>query len=349
MNANPNRPYLTSRETAALVQDTRDAFSRFVGGEPGGVVFGLNTTSLTWHFARAFERTLRPGDAIICTQLDHEANVSPWLATAERVGAKVRFVNLDPATYELDLDSLENAVDERTRLIAFTRVSNLLGTVVSPAPFVAAAKAVGAITYSDGVAAAAHVPLQQQEWGIDVQVCSPYKFFGPHMGVLSARPEILDLLKPDRVRPAPSSGPRGWETGMPSFESVAGLGAALRYMAAVGFDTIGSIESRLCERALQAIAAIPGVTLHGLHTSERREPTFAITVAGARPRDVAAALAAHGVFVSAGNNYALETLKALNLPAEEGVVRIGFVHYHTDEDVDRTFDALATVAAAASR
>lgn len=345
-NANPNRPYPTSLETAAMVDDTRERFASFVGGDPDGIVFGPNMTSLTWHFSRAFERELRAGDGIVCTQLDHDANVSPWLAIAERTGASVSFVTLDRETYELDPASLERVVDARTRVIAFTRTSNLVGTVVSPAPFVEAARAVGAITYSDGVAAAAHAPLRQLEWGIDVQVCSPYKFFGPHMGVLSMRPELVDRLTPDKVRPAPSSGPRRWETGMVSFESVAGLGAALRYVDAIGFDAIERYEQSLTARALAALAEIPGVVLHGKEGVEGREATFALSVEGVNPREVSRRMAADGVFVSAGTNYAIEPLRALGLSDTDGVVRMGFVHYHTPEDVDRTVAALARVAQA---
>ncbi|HST38437.1 MAG TPA: cysteine desulfurase-like protein [Conexibacter sp.] len=344
-NANPNRPYPTSVETATLVDETRAGFARFVGGDAEGIVFGPNMTSLTWHFSRAFERELRVGDNIVCTQLDHDANVAPWLAVAQRTGAEVRFVTLDPDTCDLDTSSLERVVDDRTRLIAFTRTSNLVGTVVTPAPLVEAARAVGALTYSDGVAAAAHAPLRHGEWGIDVQVCSPYKFFGPHMGVLSARPELLERLTPDKVRPAPSSGPRRWETGMVAFESVAGLSAALRYVAVVGFETIEQYEQALTQRTLDALAAVPGVTLHGKPTVEGREATFALSVDGVAPREVSARMAADGVFVSAGTNYAIEPLRALGLSDTDGVVRMGFVHYHTPEDVDRTVEALARVAA----
>lgn len=343
-NASPSRVYTTSVEVAELVQDTRARVADFLGGDPGGIVYGLNSTSLTWHFARAFERTLEPGDVIVCTQLDHDANVAPWLAIAERTGAEVRFVTLDPSTYELDPRSLERAVDDRTKLIAFTRASNLIGTTVDPRPFVEAARATGAVTYADGVAAAAHFPLRQSEWGIDVQICSPYKFFGPHMGVLSARPELLERLTPDRIRPAPPAGPRRWETGMPSFECIAGLAAVLRYLGEVGFEEIQRVERVLRERALQAIENTPAIRLHGKRTVEGREATFAMSVGSVPPQEVSKRLSAMGVFVSSGHNNAVETVGALGVPQSEGLVRAGFVHYHSVEDVDRTFEALAAVA-----
>src|SRR5829696_4201546 len=226
-NCNPNRPHPLSVEVAQLTSEAREEFGRFAGAEAEGIVFGPSATALTWHFARTFADWVRPGDEIVCTRLDHEANVSPWLALAERRQARVRFVDLDYETWQPNLRTLEASVNDRTRLIAFTRASNLTGTIVDPGPFVEAAHAVGAITYADGVHLAAHLPLRQRELGIDVQVCSPYKFFGPHMGVLSARADLLEELEPDRVRPAPTRGPRRWEPGMPSVEAVAGLKAAL--------------------------------------------------------------------------------------------------------------------------
>lgn len=346
-NANPHRVFATSLETAGMLQDTRAAFARCAGGDPEGIVFGANTTTLTWHFARAFQQTLKPRDVIVCTQLDHDANVAPWLDIAQRTGAEVRFVRLDPTTFELDLRSLESAADKRTRLIAFTRSSNLIGTTVSPEPFVEAAKATGAITYADGVAAAAHFPLRQSYWGIDVQVCSPYKFFGPHMGVLSASPRLLDRLSPDHVRAAPLAGPRRWETGMPPLASIAGLRAAIQYIREVGFTTIRGSEQALLSHALDAIRSIRSVRLHGRDDTQGRETTFALNVEGISPHVVARRLAAEGIFVSSGHNYAVETVRALGLPLTEGVVRAGFVHYHTLEDIDRTFSALARIAESA--
>jgi cysteine desulfurase family protein (TIGR01976 family) len=342
-NANPNRPHLLSRRSSELLADVRRRFATFVDADSAGIIFGANATSLTWHFARAFERELEPGDVIVCTQLDHEANVAPWLAIAERRGAFVRFVRLDPQTLQPDLRSLDAAVDQHTRLIAFTRASNLTGTVVSPAPFVEAAQAVGAVTYADAVHATAHLPLRQGELEVDVQVCSPYKFFGPHMGVLAARPEILERLEPDRVRPAASGGPRRWEPGMPALEAVAGLGAALGYMEAIGYDAISKQERLLTERALERLAQIDSVTLHGLTHASERTPTFALSIEGISPRAAALQLSAHEILVSAGTNYALETIRALGLDEAQGVVRLGFVHYHSLEHVDRALDALASV------
>lgn len=342
-NSNPTRDFVTSLESRALVDSTRQGVGELLDADAEGVIFGPNMTSLTWHFARAFEKTLQPGDNIVCTQLDHDANVAPWLAISERRGAEVRFVRLDPASFTLRYEDLDRVVDSRTRLIAFSRTSNLIGTEIDTAPFVGAAQAVGALTFADGVAAAAHTSIAQTRLGIDVSVCSAYKFFGPHIGVLSASPAVLERFEPDKVRPAPAAGPRRWELGMPTLESIAGLSAAADYMLEIGYERIRAHERTLTGRTLEALADLDHITLHGIDTVDGREPIFAVTVAGWTPRAVARELAKHGVFVSSGNNYAIECLRALGISEVEGVVRFGFVYYHDDEDVDRLTAALAAL------
>lgn len=342
-NSNPTRDFVTSLESRALVDSTRQGVGELLDADAEGVIFGPNMTSLTWHFARAFEKTLQPGDNIVCTQLDHDANVAPWLAISERRGAEVRFVRLDPASFTLRYEDLDRVVDSRTRLIAFSRTSNLIGTEIDTAPFVGAAQAVGALTFADGVAAAAHTSIAQTRLGIDVSVCSAYKFFGPHIGVLSASPAVLERFEPDKVRPAPAAGPRRWELGMPTLESIAGLSAAAEYMLEIGYERIRAHERTLTGRTLEALADLDHITLHGIDTVDGREPIFAVTVAGWTPRAVARELAKRGVFVSSGNNYAIECLRALGISEGEGVVRFGFVYYHDDEDVDRLTAALAAL------
>lgn len=342
-NSNPTRDFVTSIESRALVDSTRRGVGELLDADAEGVIFGPNMTSLTWHFARAFEKTLQPGDNIVCTQLDHDANVAPWLAIGERAGAEVRFVRLDPESFTLRYADLDRVVDSRTRLIAFSRTSNLIGTEIDTSPFVQAAQAVGALTFADGVAAAAHTSIAQTRLGIDVSVCSAYKFFGPHIGVLSASPAVLERFEPDRVRPAPAVGPRRWELGMPTLESIAGLSAAAEYMLEVGYQRIRAHERTLTGRTLESLADLDHITLHGIDKVDGREPIFAVTVAGWTPRAVARELAKHGVFVSSGNNYAIECLRALGISEAEGVVRFGFVYYHDDEDVDRLTAALAAL------
>lgn len=340
-NANPSRCFRTSAESAELIDSVRARCADLLGGLPEGVVFGASATVLVRHFARAFAETLSPGDNIVCTQLDHDANVAPWLDAARRSGAEVRLVPLDPASGQLEDQALSRLVDVRTRLIAFTRTSNLLGTAVPERPFVEAARSVDALTFADGVAAAAHRPLDQGPLDIDVSVCSAYKFFGPHIAVLTARPEVLDRLVPDKVRPAPERGPRRWEPGMLATEAIAGLGAAVDYLTETGYRAIASRERALTERTLAGLRELRRIRLHGVNAVDGREPTFAVTVAGMLPSDVASQLSRQGVFVSSGNNYAVECVRALGLPEHDGVIRFGFVHYHSAEDVDRVLQALA--------
>lgn len=337
-NANAHGVFARSQATDALCAHVRRQAAGFLGSSPDGIVFGANMTSLTYHFADALRGELGPGDRIVCTRLDHDANVAPWLRVAERTGAVVDWVELEVGDGTLDLSSLR--VDAATRLLAFPAASNALGTVVDPAPFVEAARSVGAITYMDAVHAAPHVPIAQHATGVDVVVCSPYKFFGPHAGILSADPELLARLSPAKVRPAPDDGPERWQTGTAAFEVIAGVGAALEHLAGIGMRAIGDHERGLSRRFLDGLDGLPAVRLHGPPTPADRTPTFAATVDSLAPDAVAAALAADGISVWAGHYYAIEPLRALGLLDTGGAVRIGFVHYHGDDDVDRVLAAL---------
>jgi selenocysteine lyase/cysteine desulfurase len=237
---------------------------------------------------------------------------------------------------------LDEVVTPRTRLVAFPGASNALGTVVDPAPFVAAARRVGAVTYLDAVHAAPHVPLDRRGWGVDVLACSAYKFFGPHLGLLSADPALLARLVPDRVRPAPDAGPDRWQTGTAQFEQIAGTGAALSHVAEVGgMEAIAAYEATLSQRFLDGLAGLEQVTLHGLPQAQGRTPTFALTVRGRDPEDLAARLAERGIYAWSGDYYAVEAMRALGLAGQGGALRIGFAHYHRPADVDRVLDALA--------
>ena len=342
--ANQHGVFGASQRVDELCSEARDAVAAFTGGDPAGVVFGPNMTTLTFHLARAVGRELRAGDEVVCTRLDHDANVTPWVSAAEAAGATVRWVDVDPGTGTLDTDSLAGLVGDRTRLIAFPRASNALGTVVDPAPFVSAARAVGAWTFMDAVHAAPHVPLDRRSEGVDVVACSPYKFFGPHAGVLSADPEVLAALSPDKVRPAPDTGPERWQTGTASFEAIAGTTAAIRYLEQVGMDAVGAHERELTRRFLEGTGGLEHITLHGPSGVDDRTPTFAITVDGRTPDAVARHLADRGIHVWHGHYYAVEPMRALDLLERGGAVRIGFVHYHGPDDVDRVLAALDEVA-----
>jgi len=346
-NANSHGPFPASQRTDALCAEVRRRAGRFLGSDPEGIVFGPNMTTLTIHFSRALDARVSAGDNLVCTRLDHDANVSPWLALAARTGAEVRLVPLrdDGA---LEAAALDELVDERTRLVAFPAASNALGTVVDPTPFVAAARRVGALAFCDAVHAAPHVPLDRAGNGIDVLVCSPYKFFGPHAGLLAADPALLAELAPDKVRPAPDHGPERWQTGTANFEAIAGIGAALAYLEEVGMDAIGAHERTLSTRFLDGLARLDHVHLHGPPTVTGRTPTFAVTLDGRAPDEVSAALAAQGIATWPGHYYALEPLGALGLLDRGGAVRIGFVHYHGPDDVDRVLEALDELAPGAA-
>ena len=340
-NANSHGQFDASRRTDALVDDVRRKAAAFTGGDPDGIVFGPNMTTLTWHLSHALDRRVGPSDEIVCTRLDHDANVAPWLALAARTGATIRWVELGDGGR---LRTSDIPVTDRTRLVAFPAASNALGTVVDPAPFVAAARSVGALTFCDAVHAAPHVALDRRGWGIDVLACSPYKFFGPHSGLLSADPSLLASLTPDKVRPSPEQGPDRWQTGTAAFEDIAGIGAALDYIAGVGMDAVIAHERGLTQRFLDGIAELDHITLHGPPTADARTPTFAITAAGTPPPDVSAALAERGILSWSGHYYAIEPMAVLGLLDHGGAVRIGFVHYHSTDDVDRVLEGLAALA-----
>jgi cysteine desulfurase family protein (TIGR01976 family) len=343
-SANQHGAFPISVRTDAMVDRVREQLGGFLGTEPDGVVFGPNMTTLTFHLSRALERWLTADDEVVCTRLDHDANVAPWLRLAERVGATVRWVPLDAGTGRLDTPALDEVVTERTRLVAFPAASNAFGTVVDPGPFVAAARRVGALAFVDAVHAAPHLAIDRRAWGVDVVACSSYKFFGPHAGILAADPSLLTRFTPDKVRPAPDQGPERWQTGTASFEAIAGIGGALTYLDEVGIEPISSHEHVLTHRFLEGIARLGHVTLHGPKGPEARTPTFAVTVEGWRPEEVAAELAVRGINVWAGHYYAIEPMRATGLLDAGGAVRIGFVHHHGIDDVDRVVEALARLA-----
>jgi cysteine desulfurase family protein (TIGR01976 family) len=340
---NAHAPFPASHRLDAMVDDVRARVGTFLDTEPGSVVFGPNMTTLTFHLAHALAGRVEPGSNIVCTRLDHDANVAPWLLLAERTGAEVRFVGVGDDT-RLDTAQLAEVVDDRTALVTFPGASNAFGTLVDPAPFVAAAGEVGALTFMDAVHLAPHHPVRRRASGIDVVACSPYKFFGPHSGLLALDPALLAELAPDKVRPSPDTGPDRWQTGTAQFELIAGIGAAVAYLDELGWDAIEAHERRLAERFLAGVADRPHLKLHGLDTPEGRTPTFALTVAGRDPEAVATHLGERGVQVFAGHYYAIEPMRALGLLGDGGAVRVGFVHYHRDADVDRVLAVLDELA-----
>ena len=339
--ANSHGAFDAAERTDALVQEARAVAGSFVGGDANGVVFGPSMTALTLSFTAAVGRTLSPGDEIVCTRIDHDGNVSPWLIAAERAGGVVRFAEPDADTLELPASAVEAALSDRTRWVAVTAASNAVGTVPDLDGIVAAAQSAGARVYVDAVHAAPHRRLDVTSLRCDALVCSAYKWFGPHGSILWARPELLEELPVDKIRPAPDSGPDRWETGTPAFENLAGLTAAARYLEETGFDSIRSYEEGLFGPMRDGLAAIDGVTVYG--AARDRVPTLTFNVAGRTSFEVARALAAEQVAVWHGNYYALELSTRLGLEPE-GAVRAGIVHYNDESDVERLLAAVARVA-----
>jgi cysteine desulfurase family protein (TIGR01976 family) len=333
--------------TDAARRAGRDLFGAANGEE---IVFGQNMTSLTFSISRALARTWRPGDRILVTSLDHDANVAPWRMAAADAGVAVDLVRFDRDNWTLDVEAVEELLTDRTRLVAFTHASNAIGSIPDVAAIVKAAHAAGALTYIDAVHYAPHGVVDVVASGTDFLVASAYKFFGPHTGVLYGRGELLDSLEAYKVRPAPEEGGGKWETGTQSFESLAGVAAAVDYLASLGeggdrraalVDGHRRVDEHLrglTERFLAGLGE--NVTLYGIPGSEGRTPTFAVNVAGFHPDDVAGRLAAAGLSVWSGHYYAIEPMKQLGLLGTGGAVRIGFVHTTTVDEVDRLLEAL---------
>jgi cysteine desulfurase family protein (TIGR01976 family) len=346
-NANLGGAFPTSAASDETMERGRAAAADFTGAEAEGIAFGANMTTLNFLLAHAVARTLRPGDEIVVTQLDHDANISPWLLLAEDHDLVVRHAPIKAGDVTLDHDALEDLIGDRTRVVAFTLASNAVGSLTDPARIAAAAHAVGALAWADGVHLAPHRRLRASEWGLDVLLCSPYKFFGPHLGIAAIRTDLARSLPADRVRPAHEDPPgHRFETGTQSHEAVAGATAAIDYLRSLGdgsldlaFERIGRHEDALARRFLDRLP--DHVELYGLRTVEGRTPTFCFNVPGRTPREVAELLGERGIYVWDGDYYALEPMRALGLAERGGAVRAGFLHYTSEEEVDRLLAALA--------
>ena len=351
--SNHGGDFAPSRQAEALTDAARSAVADLFNASPNEIVFGQNMTSLTFATSRAIARDWRPGDRIIVTTLDHDANVTPWSEAARDAGAEVISIEFDPATGLLDPDAVIDALDERTRLVAITAASNALGSVTDLAPIIAAARQVGALSFVDAVHFSAHrlsnVALLQP----DFLVASAYKFFGPHTGILYGRREHLESLAPYKVRPAPDSAPDRWETGTQSFESLVAVTAAVEHRASLGqgasrrsrlesaFAAIRTHEEGLGSRFLSGIAEMPSIRLFGpSEVGEQRVSTFAVEVEGISPQTVAAEMGRRGIYLWVGHYYAIGVMEQLGLMDSGGLVRIGFVHYSTTSEVDRVLEAL---------
>jgi cysteine desulfurase family protein (TIGR01976 family) len=340
-NANHGGLFAAARRTDELVASTRASVATLLGGDPRGIAFGPSMTDMTMRFSAAAGRALEPGDEIVCTRLDHDANVRPWLIAAERAGVTVRFADPEPETLELPAAAVERVLSDRTRWVAVTAASNAVGTVPDLPGIVAAAHAAGARVYVDAVHAAPHRRLDVEALGCDALACSAYKWFGPHVGILCARPELLEELQPDKLRPSPDMAPDRWELGTLPFESLAGVRAAADYVLSADWDAVRAHEEALLAAALDALGAMDHVTVYG--AARDRAPTLMFNVRGRRSDEVAAALAARQVAVWHGNYYAWELERHLGLEPN-GAVRAGFVHYNGEADAERLLAALSDLA-----
>jgi cysteine desulfurase family protein (TIGR01976 family) len=343
-NANLGGPFETSLESDRVLASARGDVAALLGAEPAEIIFGANMTTLTFHVSRALTRGLSPGDEILLTRVDHDGNVAPWLLAAEDRGLTVRFADIDPDSCTIDVDDFAGQLSPRTRIAAFNWASNGAGTISDAGRLCELAREAGAISYVDAVQYAPHGPADVHALGCDFLACSAYKFFGPHVGVLYGRCELLASIEPYRVRPADYPPPQNWETGTVNLEGIAGTAAAARYLTSLGWEAISAHERSLTKRIIDGLDAIPGVTQYGTRDLDRRVATVVFTVEGRSPREVTEALAADGIFVWDGNYYALELMRRLGLDDAGGAVRVGAVHYNTAQEVDAFLERLEAVA-----
>lgn len=371
-NANHGGVFPTSRASDAVVAEGRAAVADFLGASrPEEVVFGPNMTTLTFAMARSLSRGWKPGDEVVLTRLDHDANVSPWLLAAEDRGATVRWLDFDPSDCTWSVEALRALLSERTRLVAIGWASNSVGTVNDVAGAAAAAHEAGALVYVDAVHYAPHGPIDVAAAGIDFLACSAYKFFGPHLGILWGRHDLLERTFAYKVRPAGDAPPDRWETGTQSFEAVAGALGALEYLGWVGerfgeqfraplagtyagrrlvlkaaMSAIHAYEETLARALVEALAVVPGLEIRGVTDPIRfgaRVPTFSFTLDGHHPREIAGELGRRGFRVWDGNYYAVGVTERLGLEASGGMVRVGAVHYNTPDEVRRLGAALREI------
>jgi cysteine desulfurase family protein (TIGR01976 family) len=371
-NANVGGAFLTSSRTDEVVRNGRRAMADLLNApSPDEIVFGPNMTTLTFHLARSIAETIRPGDEIVVTNLDHDANVTPW-TDLQAAGAEIKTVDFHTEDCTLDMTSLQRALSNRTRLVAVTHASNAVGTIPDVAAVVEMAHAVGAWVYVDAVQYVPHGPVDVQRLGCDFLACSAYKFFGPHMGVVWGKAEHLERLTPHKVRPAKNVSPNRWETGTANHEGIAGTAAAVDYLAGIGerygapyleeyraqgyigrrltlktaMRAVKEYEKPLVAHLLDGLQSFEDIHIYGLTDRGRlneRVPTVAFTWPRLSPRATAEHLAKHGICCWSGNYYALRLMERLGLESDGGAVRIGLIHIDTFEEIDRLIAALTEV------
>lgn len=367
-NANLGAYFASSKDAEMLVQSARDAMANFLNAPSSDeIIFGQNMTTITLHLSRSIGRLLRPGDEIVVSRMDHDANVWPWVLLARDLELEIRWLPFNKESFEFDDDVLDDVITARTRLVCVGSASNLTGTLNDVKSICSKARAVGAMTFIDGVQSAPHIPTDVQDIGCDFFVCSSYKFFGPHQGILWGRRDVLEQLEPYKVRPAAAELPWCFETGTQSHEGAAGIAATVDYFALIGqtmaqeqldrwtqftgarqqihaaMDQLFEYEKTLTGRLIEGLLDINGITVQGISAADamdRRVPTVAFTHATAAPADIAAALAKKNIFVWSGHNFALEVAKTLGIDATGGAVRVGPVHYNSIAEIDEFLAAL---------
>ncbi len=375
-NANHGGVFRTSRDSDATIAEARQAVADFLhAARPEEIIFGQNMTSLTLHISRSIARLLKAGDEIVVTRLDHDANIAPWLLIAEDRGCEVRWVDIHPEDCTLDMEQMEQTIGPRTKLVAVGYASNAVGTINDVKRVIELAHNVGALCYIDAVQYAPHKPIDVQELDCDFLACSAYKFFGPHIGILYGKYDLLERLTAYKVRPSGNLPPDKFETGTLSFESISGTLGALAYLAWLGttfggeyaqqyqdryhgnalalkqsMAVIADYELELNKALCSGLIAIPGLHLYGISDLARmsqRVPTFSFTLAGHSPQAVAEALDKANIYVWNGNFYALSVVDRLGLEEHGGLVRVGAVHYNTIEEIERLVTALLAIKSTA--
>lgn len=336
-NANSHGAFAAAQDCDALVERVQATMGRLLHADPYGFFIGPSTTANVFSLTRAIARDLRPGDEIICTRLDHDSNVSPWLLIGEDTGATVHLAPFDTATGRLPVESIAGLLNERTRWVAVTGASNAIGTMPDITAIAAAAHDAGAKVVVDGVHLTPHAPVDLAAIGCDVYSTSAYKWYGPHAGITWVEPELLDRLHAYKVRPAPTTGAGRFMLGTPAYENLAAIEAAAEFLLGVGMDRIREYERGLFARLLDGLMADERVTIYGPKELDDRAPTVAFNVAGHTANDVATAMAAERVAVWDGNYYALEAMQSFGVDA---AVRAGIAVYLQESDVDRLVDVV---------
>jgi len=372
-NANLGGYFASSLDADRIVQSARDAMADFLNAPATEeIIFGQNMTTITLHLSRSIGRLLRPGDQIVLSQMDHDANVWPWVLLARDLELEVRWLPFDKESFEFDLDVLDEIITDRTRLVCVGSASNLTGTLNDVKAICARARAAGAISFVDGVQSAPHVPTDVQDIGCDFFVCSSYKFFGPHQGILWGRREVLEQLEPYKVRPSPAELPWCFETGTQSHEGLAGIAATVDYFALIGqsmaeeqlgnwdqfqgqrqqvhaaMELLFDYEKTLTSRLIEGLLDIEGINVQGItdkDAMDRRVPTVSFTHETAAPDKIAQALAKQNIFVWSGHNYAVEVVRTLGIDETGGAVRIGPVHYNSIAEIDELLAGLPAALA----